>query len=626
MTQLKKDITFPVLLFLAVNAIIGTGIFFLPGMAAFIAGPASLLSWTGVAILAVLISMCFAELSSLFPKSGGVYEYAKNAFGDFIGFMTGWITWIIANVAIAMLVTGGMIYLDSIFHFGTAWAFVFAVVFVIAMNIIGYRGINFSTKVLFGFAIITISILVFIIVAGSFTFDISRLSPFFVFSNVSIFVAMYFIMETFFGWESISFLSEEVKDPKKTMPRAFIISTLIIVLLVLAVVFVSLTAIDWRTLASSSSPLVEAVSGVLPQKVLAVVAFFVVLNILGSAATWIVSAPRLIFAMSREKDLPVFLSRIHEKYKTPYYAIIFQMIITLFVLTIGSFRMLLEVLLPLTVIMYSVVVLSVTQLRKTMPKEKRSFSVPFPKVIPPLIVVALWLILLMGVSVKGIALGMSLVLLGLPLYLIAILGYHEKVIKFFNNLIGGVGYKSFNLTVGNYVLEHLYNFLSDVTISRVADIGCGVGIATHQIAKRVIPLDGMAYGVDFAKRELAIAERHRQKRDVNNLEFMYADLYNLGQNKEIDRKLRNLDAVVGVGILEYLPDPVVILSSMKKRLRPGGKFYFIDYDYLGHIFDKPWLESDESIRKVFAAAGFKVKIWRQKRLFWQYVHMYGEKN
>ena len=51
-----------------------------------------------------------------------------------------------------------------------------------------------------------------------------------------------------------------------------------------------------------------------------------------------------------------------------------------------------------------------------------------------------------------------------------------------------------------------------------------------------------------------------------------------------------------------------------------------DYsDYVTHLFDKPWLEKNEDITKVFAAAGFKVKIWRQKRLFWQYVHMYGEK-
>ena len=94
MTELKKSISFSVLVLLAINAIIGTGIFFVPGIAARIAGPASIISWILVGILALLVAACFAELVSMFPKAGGVYEYTKQAFGEFGGFMVGWIAWI----------------------------------------------------------------------------------------------------------------------------------------------------------------------------------------------------------------------------------------------------------------------------------------------------------------------------------------------------------------------------------------------------------------------------------------------------------------------------------------------------------------------------------------------------
>ncbi|MDD5182413.1 MAG: amino acid permease [Candidatus Nanoarchaeia archaeon] len=624
MAQLKKELSYPVLLLLAINSMLGTGILFLPGFAAFIAGPASLLAWIGAAIIAIFIAMCFAELSSMMPKSGGVYEYTKQAFGSFAGFMTGWMTWIVANVSIAMFVSGGFIYLGAIFNISEVWTVLLSIIFILGITYVSYRGIGASAKLLVAFAVITLSSIIFVILVGAPHIDVSRLSPLIVFPPLSILVALYFIFEVFFGWEAITFFAEETKDPKRVLPKTMIMSTLILAGLVISVVFVSLTAIDWTILASSDYSAIEVVSAFVPPWLLGIFTVFLVFNILGSAADGIISTPRLVFAMARDNHLPKVLSKVHPRYSTPHYAIILQTVIILFVFLLGSFRLLLEVLLPLTVISYSLVILSVTQLRKKMPNAERPFKMPFGMIIPPLLVSLLWIIMFMGMSFQSVALGLSLVLLGIPLYWIAILGYHKKFIRFFSNLSGDISFHTYNFFIGNYVLNHLYNYFSDATIEKVADIGCGVGVATHQMAKR-IPLDGMIYGVDFAKRELDIARQHQKERDIKNLEFIQADLYNLGENKETDRKLRGLDGVMGIGVLGYLQDPVVVLSSMKKRLRAGGKFYFVDYDYATQLFDKPWLESNEKIRDIFAAAGLKVKIWRQKRLFWQYVHMYGEK-
>ena len=109
--ELKRSIGKKALLFITINAILGTGIFFLPAIGAQYAGAASLLSWGAMGVFALFISLYFAELVSMFPKSGGVYEFVKNAFGEFHSFIIGWIAWIVANITIAMLVVGSLIYL-----------------------------------------------------------------------------------------------------------------------------------------------------------------------------------------------------------------------------------------------------------------------------------------------------------------------------------------------------------------------------------------------------------------------------------------------------------------------------------------------------------------------------------
>ena len=111
MPQLKKSIGKKTLLFLSINAIMGTGVFFLPAIAAAYAGTASVLAWIIMAVVAIIISFYFAELVSLFPKAGGVYEYAKQTYGEFPSFLIGWVAWMLASFTIAIEITGSVMYL-----------------------------------------------------------------------------------------------------------------------------------------------------------------------------------------------------------------------------------------------------------------------------------------------------------------------------------------------------------------------------------------------------------------------------------------------------------------------------------------------------------------------------------
>ena len=92
----------------------GTGIWFLTSAGAKHAGPASLISWGILSLISVYIAMCFAELTAMFPKAGGVYEFAKQAYGRFWSFVIGWTTSIAGSVTIAMLLLGALQYLIPI--------------------------------------------------------------------------------------------------------------------------------------------------------------------------------------------------------------------------------------------------------------------------------------------------------------------------------------------------------------------------------------------------------------------------------------------------------------------------------------------------------------------------------
>lgn len=643
---LKRSLTLGILILIGINTLIGSGIFFDSAIAAKIAGPYAIFAWIITAILSIIISSFFAELSEMFPNSGGVYIYAKKAFGEIIGFCVGWSSWLISNIYIAMFLTGSLQFISILFPLSSLTKLIIASIFILFMNFISFKGIEASTKFLIFFAIATISTLLMIIFVGAPHINFSNLNSFDLYPKTGIILAIFFVLETFAGWESLSFLSEETKDAKKTLPKVMLFSTLIVSILVIATIFISMTAMPWYLTAyskvNSISDFKEKLnSGNLDeqkislihitsyfagenfQKILIIIAF---LNIIGSASMLIVSTPRLIYAMARDKVLPEGLSRLHPKNKTPYNAIIFQTIISLFVILSNSYEFLLKIATPLSIFMYGTVILAVPKLRKNPSLKEHNFKVPFPHLTSFLVLSILTISMLLTFAIKEIIIALLFISLGVILYFIARLGYNKKFIRFFSEISAKLNYITYDFLVKRKIMPHLNNFLSDITISKVVDLGCGIGVITNALAEECIPLDGKIYGLDFSRNSLKIAHQIAKERNIPNVKFIEIDLYQIKNQKKINEELQNLDAVIGIGILEYLHNPVKILKDFKERLRKGGKFYFVDYDFAFHLIDKPWIEENKKIYQLFEKAGLKPKIWRQKGLFWQYVHIYGEKD
>ncbi|MBI2579257.1 MAG: amino acid permease [Candidatus Aenigmarchaeota archaeon] len=615
--KLKRSIGKFTLLLLAINAILGTGIFFLPAIGAAYAGPASLISWAVMGAIAILISMCFAELVSMYPKAGGVYEYVKRAFGEKWSFIMGWTAWIIANITIAMLVVGSLYYLFPLQ--GMNFYIIASLFIIILFNYINYRGIDWSSRLLLIFGIVTALSLLFIIFPGMLKVDYSNFHPFFLFPASSIFLAIYFISETFFGWETTTYLAEEIKDVRKTLPKILVIATSIIAVISILIVFVSLGVADWKEFSAQQAPLVFIASKIFGSDFAPLFAIIVFIPLIGTAAGWMVSSPRLLYAMSRDRVLIKSLGEVHKKYRTPHNAIIFQTIVSSLVTIIGlgSYMILISLLIPLVVIVYSVVLLCVVKLSRTY-RGKRGYTSPMNDKLP--LLVAAFNILLLSIwieTVPGAAdiflLGLILVLMGFPLYAIIKLQHDKKFVEGFFNDASFFWEKLFSVWYGKREVNLVVSRLGLKKGSVVLDFGCGSGttaLAVARKAKRVV-------AVDLSQKQLEKALDKAKKSKMPNVVFVKEDSADFPKN--------SFDAVVCVGVLEYLDKPKASLRKMFKTLKKGGSFSFLSF---GRSFGLPandFLENEQKISHLFSGLGVSFSIRKEKKKFTEYYYVWGRK-
>ena len=623
MTELKKTISFSVLVLLAINAIIGTGIFFVPGIAARIAGPASIVSWVAVGALSLLVAACFAELVGMFPKAGGVYEYTKQAFGEFGGFMVGWISWIVANVTIAMLSIGCLEYLNVFIDMSAMTKTIIALLIVALINFVSFRGIDLSVKVLLFFSIITIMSLWTLMSWGIYYFDVSKIQFLDIFPKVSLIIAMVYILETFFGWETVANLAEETKDAQHVIPKVMMIGTLCVIILAIGVVSVALGAVDYQILAESTAPLTEVANRIMGTTGGLIITGLIFLNIFGGAAAWIITAPRLIFALARDGLLPNSLGKVHPKYQTPYMAILLQAILSSLIILSGSYQLLLEMILPLAIFMYSMVAVSVTILRFTEPNLERTFKVPFGKVLP--VFAGLSLMFLMGgIEHAGetIATGAMFAFLGVPLYLMKSVENKPLIVERLLNYSSFLRRITYSIFVKRNTHKHIIAFFGDFKNAKILNMSASSGYLAKDLSNIVGP-KGKVIATDVSLKDLKNANKLAKKHNLTNIEFYQEDVEN---RNNLHHKITNIHGVASIGLLGYTPEPEKFIEALSKRVVKRGRVYFIDYDRVFKFFKAPeWLRDKEKTLNMFRKHGFQINYEIDRGLFWNTVHISGFK-
>jgi len=623
--EMKGVLSFKVILLVTINSIMGTGIWFLTAAGAKHAGPASLISWGILSLVAVYIAMCFSELTSMFPKAGGVYEFAKQTYGRFWSFVIGWTTSIAGSVTIAMLMLGALQYMIPM-KYGS-WYIPIAIVLIVLFNFIAYRGMQTSTYMLVGFALVTLATIVSIIIPGFFTFDIANLTPFFAFPAINIMLAIFFIAETFFGWESAIFLSAETKNPKKIMPKALIFGTMAIAFFALLLTLTAMGTIPWQEYGQSIAPLRDL--GAVYFGGIGTVLFTILVStsIIGAVASWIVTAPRLLMALAEDKLFFVHFAKIHPKHKSPYVSIVFQVIVLSILVYIGSgsYETLLHLLIPLILILYSAVLLSVVILRFKKPNIERPFKAPVGKFGPFVTVAFMAFLMYMYLkethgAIELIKISLSLIAFGIPAYFAIEIFYEQKYVNMRRNMHAFFMHNYHKIPLPRPTFNKIYRLIGDTDKKTVIlDYDCGVGGFTRSLIRRKMSFKKI-YAVDKAHHQVKIFKKTLPPDFKRKVKIYERDSWRL------PKKIGKVDAFVSSGSLGYIDNIPAFLKHMKAVLGRGGRFcFYIKDSFINMTPNALELEDRKRMLKIFSDAGLKAEYSRRKKMFSGEVFIYGKK-
>lgn len=325
---------------IGVGAMIGAGIFVLTGIAAGTAGPGLLLVFFLNGIVTMFTALAYAELGSAIPEAGGGYLWVKHALPSINGFLSGWMSWFAHAVAGSLYALGfgayfGLLlesYSISIFTLsGAGLSKLLAVIIALIFIYINYMGASETGSVANIVGFTKIAILGVFIVSGIYTIYyspdwFSNFNPFLPNGFGGVFMAMGLTFIAFEGYEVIAQTAEEVKNPKKNIPRAIFLSLLIVIPIYLLVAFVSIGALDtdipaWQFLGQHKElGLLEAARQFMPFGTFLLLIGGLVSTMSALNATTF-SSTRVSFAMGRDFNLPAFFKKIHPERRTPYSAL-----------------------------------------------------------------------------------------------------------------------------------------------------------------------------------------------------------------------------------------------------------------------------------------------------------------
>ncbi len=405
---------------LGVGAMIGAGIFILSGMAAGIAGPAATISYILCGLMTLFTALSYSELSSSIPLAGGGYTFVHQGLGGYIAFLSGWALIFGSVVACALYALGFAEHfsplVDLVIRISPSIKFsAFAIALLLLL--LNIKGAKESGKTQNFFTLAKVAMLIVFIGLCLPFVKTQNLKPFTPFGFTGIISATALIYISFFGFELISSASEEIKNPRKTVPKAILLSLLIPTLIYVAVVLVSVGILDYQTLGTSAAPLVLIAQKVLGSYGLLFVLIAGLLSTTSALNATILAAARQTYAMGRDGYLPGRIFRLHPKFKTPYTAVasvgVMILLFTLsgeveFVAHLANFCFLFALIL---------VNLSVIMMRKKEPRLKRPFKLPWHPIIP-LLAIACNVLILAFMSPRTYLLGAGWLGLGSIVYLV----------------------------------------------------------------------------------------------------------------------------------------------------------------------------------------------------------------
>ena len=426
-TELKREFNLLDTTMISVGSMIGSGIFLVPAsIALFVHSPSwSIAAWVIGGIVSLFGALSIAELGTMYPNAGGLYVYLKEAYGSLWGFLYGWSAFaVIRTASISAVAVGFATYLGYFIPLSPMGISSVAIISIILLTLINSLGVKSGAIVQNVLTIIKIGTLAVIALLGVFFGSSANFS-----STTGIEMplanmagpfglALVAVLWAYDGWIQTTFVAGEVKEPQKNIPRALIISTLLVIFVYVTVNLSYMAILSIDRIAQSTLVLSDAVTVVVGTTGAALAAIAVIISTLGCNNGLVLAPARIYYAMSKENLFFKRLALVHSKFGTPIQSLILQGIWACLLVLTGTFDQLLTYVVFASWIFYAMAAAAVIILRKNKPELDRPYKTwgyPYTPII--FIIFSTYLVINTLIeNPRDSFIGLGLVLLGLPAF------------------------------------------------------------------------------------------------------------------------------------------------------------------------------------------------------------------
>ncbi len=423
---------------IGLGAMLGGGIYVISGTAAGIIGPALVVAYLVTGILAMFTAINYAEIASSIPKQGGGYTFAHDTLGGLPAFLTGWFL-MIGNIVACGLYALAVAHTLAVFiPDGTQYVAMIALAIIAITFVTNTISVKSVSGVL-GILNIAQAIILFSFVAiGLLLIEPSNLIPFFA-ENAGLpaFMAtVSFIYISFVGFELVTSVSEEIKDPARNVPRAIFLTVAIGTGVYIAASLVIVGVVPFTQVAETFTPIADVFEVMIPGGLIVGLAGMAASNYAALNATFLAGA-RIVYSMGRDRFLPKSFESVSKKLKTPIPALILVLIlVSLFALS-ADVVLVAQLAVFGYLIAQAIVNFSVIILRRKGLSVPGTFKTPlFP--IFPILGAGICLLLLPSLDSFVLQLGGTLTLIGFFVFLIYGWRHNRAHVEILNNNIGAV--------------------------------------------------------------------------------------------------------------------------------------------------------------------------------------------
>jgi basic amino acid/polyamine antiporter, APA family len=429
---------------LVLGSVIGSGIFLTTGGMAALIPSASLLlaAWVLGGVLSIAGGLTYAEMGGMFPRSGGVYVFLKEAYGALPAFLYGWASLLVViSGGIAAVAVGFAEYLSYFIPAASTSHIVLAIpvpwgtftisagqlvasaslVVLGAINYVGVRSGNMTNVVLTAAKVAgLVAIPVMALIAGSAQPSYTPVVPPDISRPLASFgVAMIAVLWTYESWYYVTYAAGEIREPQKNVPRALVLGIVALIVIYLAVNLAYLYTLSLDDIKGVRRIAEKAALTLMGTAGASFIALTVLISTFGCNAAGILSGSRVLFAMARDGVFLPAASKVHPKYRTPHVAIVALTAWSAILALSGSYDQL------FTYVMFASILFSVATgialfiLRRTHPDHPRPYRTWGYPVVPLIFVLGATAFVVNTLNERPVEslIGLGLLLTGVPVYM-----------------------------------------------------------------------------------------------------------------------------------------------------------------------------------------------------------------